>query len=70
VSEEAARKRVDRALEKLRSSLFKRGIQTSAGVAAVLSAHAVEIAPPGLAATLTSASLGGAAVALTGTRNF
>jgi RNA polymerase sigma factor (sigma-70 family) len=61
LSEDAARKRVDRALGKLRTFLSKRGITTAATLATVLSANAVQIAPAGLAATLTSASLAGAA---------
>jgi hypothetical protein len=61
-NEEAARKRVARALEKLRGLFARRGISTTATVlSTVLSAHAVQVAPAGLAATLTSASLTGAA---------
>jgi RNA polymerase sigma factor (sigma-70 family) len=63
LSEDAARKRVDRALEKLRSYLARRGITTSATLATLLSANAVQLAPTGLAATLTSASLVSAAAA-------
>jgi RNA polymerase sigma factor (sigma-70 family) len=61
LSEEAVRKRVDRALEKLRLLLAKRGVTTSGALGIMLSSHAVQIAPAGLAATLTSASLAGAA---------
>ena len=57
LSEDAARKKVDRALEKLRTFLFKRGVTTAAALASVLSTNAVQIAPMGLAATITSASL-------------
>jgi RNA polymerase sigma factor (sigma-70 family) len=66
LSEEAARKRVDRALEKLRLLLAKRGVTTSGTLGIMLSAHAVQIAPAGLAATLASTSLA-AAAAGTGT---
>jgi RNA polymerase sigma factor (sigma-70 family) len=59
LSEDAARKRVDRALERLRTMLLKRGASTTAALATVLSTNAVQIAPVGLAATLTSASLVG-----------
>ncbi len=59
LSEDAARKRVDRAVQKLRCFLSKRGITTTAALATVLSAHAVQVAPAGLAATLASASLAG-----------
>jgi hypothetical protein len=56
VSEEAARKRVARAVERLREFFSKRGVEiTSAGVAALLSAKAVEAAPTGLAAAITAA---------------
>jgi RNA polymerase sigma factor (sigma-70 family) len=57
LSEDAARKKVDRALEKLRTFLSKRGVTTAAVLASVLSTNAVQIAPMGLAATITSASL-------------
>ena len=61
-SEEAARKRVDRALEKLRARLVRRGVPASAtALAAAISAHALPPAPAGLAATLGNASLAGAA---------
>ena len=60
LSEDAARKRVDRALEKLRTRLAKRGLTTSIALGAVLSANAVQVAPVGLAATLASASVAGA----------
>ncbi|HVV01247.1 MAG TPA: sigma-70 family RNA polymerase sigma factor, partial [Verrucomicrobiae bacterium] len=49
VSEDAARKRVNRALEKLRALLFKTGV-TSASLAAALSANAIQVAPPSLIA--------------------
>jgi RNA polymerase sigma factor (sigma-70 family) len=61
LSEDATRKRVDRALEKLRAFLLKRGIATSGALATMLSANAVQVAPAGLAASLTTASLNGAA---------
>lgn len=61
-NEDAARKRVSRALEKLREFFGKRGVTTTAAVlTTVISANAVQIAPAGLAAALTSASLAGAA---------
>jgi RNA polymerase sigma factor (sigma-70 family) len=58
LSEDAARKRVDRALEKLRAFLSKSGV-TATALAAALSANAVQVAPVGLATTLASASLAG-----------
>ena len=57
LSENAARMRVERALEKLRGLLVSRGVTTAAALASVISANAVQIAPAGLAATLTGASL-------------
>ena len=66
-SEDAARMRVDRALEKLRKFLTRQGVMLSAtGLAAVLTAEAVTAAPLGLAAGVTGAALAGAA-ATTGT---
>jgi RNA polymerase sigma factor (sigma-70 family) len=59
LNENAARMRVERALEKLRAAFLRRGIAATATLASVISAHAVQIAPAGLAATLTSASLAG-----------
>ncbi|MGH7952752.1 MAG: RNA polymerase sigma factor [Limisphaerales bacterium] len=64
-SEDAARKRVNRALEKLRVILTKRGVTTTAAaLSTAISANAIQVAPAGLAATLANASL---AVAGTGT---
>ena len=64
LNENAARMRVERALEKLRSFLTKRGITTATALASVISANAIQIAPANLAATLTTASI---ATAGTGT---
>jgi RNA polymerase sigma factor (sigma-70 family) len=56
-SAEAARKRVDRALDRLHDHLVRRGITTTAGALVVaLSAHALEPLPAALAATLVSSS--------------
>jgi RNA polymerase sigma factor (sigma-70 family) len=62
LNEDTARKRVERALEKLRGVLLKRGIRTTASLTAVISANAVQTAPPGLAATLSTGALGGTAL--------
>jgi len=60
VSEEAARKRVDRALEKLRHGLGRKGfISTSAALALVLSQQTATAAPLGLAAKITTAAATG-----------
>ena len=67
ISDDAAQKRVGRALEKLRARLARQGITTTASLlSAVLSANAIQTAPAGLAAKLAGASLAGAA-AKTGT---
>jgi RNA polymerase sigma factor (sigma-70 family) len=61
-NEEAARKRVGRALEKLHSSLNRRGIVLSAtALATTLTAQAVTAAPAGFALTVSSAARAGAA---------
>ena len=68
-TEDAARKRVSRAIDQLRECFAKRGITVAAGgLAAVISANAVQAAPAGLAATISSAAvLAGTAVATTAT---
>jgi RNA polymerase sigma factor (sigma-70 family) len=57
LNENAARMRVERALEKLRGIFTERGITTAMALASVISANAVQIAPANLAATLTAASI-------------
>jgi RNA polymerase sigma factor (sigma-70 family) len=54
LDENAARMRVERALEKLRVVLAGRGIATAAALASMISANAVQMAPAGLATTLTT----------------
>jgi RNA polymerase sigma factor (sigma-70 family) len=62
LGENAARMRVERALEKLRAKLVHRGITTTAtALSVVISVNAVQVAPAVLAATLGGASLAGAA---------
>jgi RNA polymerase sigma factor (sigma-70 family) len=60
LNENAARMRVERALEKLRGVLAKRGIAAGAALASIISANAVQIAPSALAVTLTNTSLAAA----------
>lgn len=61
-SEEAARKRVTRALDQLRTAFVRRGLTlTSATLAADLSAHAIELAPFSLNAAISSAAIASAA---------
>jgi RNA polymerase sigma factor (sigma-70 family) len=61
--EDAARMRINRALEKLRKFFVRRGLTFSAAViAAAVSTSAVQAAPVGLAATVTAAAVQGTAV--------
>ena len=61
VSEDAARMRTDRALEKLRVALARRGITSTASALAVLvSSQPIVAAPAGLAATLAAQSIAAA----------
>ena len=57
LSENAARMRVERALEKLRTALSRRGVTSTVALSAALSANAVTVAPAGLAATITTTSV-------------
>jgi RNA polymerase sigma factor (sigma-70 family) len=62
--EDTARKRVGRALEKLRKFFAKRGIvSTIAVISGAISANSVQAAPPGLAASITAAAAKGSAAA-------
>jgi RNA polymerase sigma factor (sigma-70 family) len=64
LSDNAARMRVERALEKLRACLERHGVtSTAAAVATVLSQQAGVAMPAGLAANVTTAALAGAAMA-------
>ena len=64
VREDAARMRVDRALDKLREQLARRGVtSTASGLAAALAVGAVLPAPATLAASIASATLAGGATA-------
>jgi RNA polymerase sigma factor (sigma-70 family) len=73
LSEEAARKRVDRALDTLRSALGRHGIaSTSAALATLLVSGTISAAPASLAASVTGAALasGAAAAAAVGVFTF
>jgi RNA polymerase sigma factor (sigma-70 family) len=62
-SEDAAKKRVTRAVEKLRGWFTKRGVTLTATVlTAAISANSVQAAPMGLAATVTATAAKGAVV--------
>jgi RNA polymerase sigma factor (sigma-70 family) len=64
LQENAARMRVDRALEKLRGLLARRGItSTVSGLVAALAVGVITPAPAGLAATIVSTALVGGTVA-------
>ena len=57
-SDDAAQKRVSRAVERLREFFAKRGVKAgAAGLAVVISANAVQAAPAGLAFSITAAAL-------------
>ena len=61
LSEDAARMRVERALEKLRAALERRGVKsTSAALATVFANQVVASAPAGLAASISGAALSSA----------
>ncbi len=61
VTEDAARVRVNRALEKLRANLARRGlVSTSAALALALAQPALAATPAGLAASVTTVSLSAA----------
>jgi hypothetical protein len=67
LTEDAARMRVDRALEKLRTILARRGItSTSTALVVALSQHAAEVKPAGLAASVAASALAGSMTAAAG----
>lgn len=68
MSEDAAQKRISRALEKLRAHFVRSGVSvSSAVVATALTASSAPAAPAGLAAGLTATSLAGTSAATTST---
>jgi RNA polymerase sigma factor (sigma-70 family) len=69
VSDDAAQKRVSRAVESLREFFVKRGVTVGAGgLVALITANAVQAAPAGLAVTIsTAALLAGTTLATTAT---
>lgn len=61
ISDNAARMRVDRALERLREILRRRGVvSTSTSLATLIGTHAVAAAPTGLAARVIASAVAGA----------
>jgi RNA polymerase sigma factor (sigma-70 family) len=69
ISDEAAQKRVNRAVDRLREFIAKRGVTVGAsGLAVVITANAVQAAPAGLAVTISAVSvLAGTTLATTAT---
>src|SRR5437867_5690895 len=69
-SDDAAQKRVSRAVERLREFFAKRGVTVGAsGLVVAITANAVQAAPVGLAVTIsTAAALAGATIATTATK--
>ena len=66
-SENAAQKRLSRALEKLELLLKRRGItSTAAALSGVLSANAVQTAPAGLASCIATGALAGTGISTCG----
>jgi RNA polymerase sigma factor (sigma-70 family) len=66
IREDAARMRVNRGLERLRTFFAKRGVTLSAGaMAGAISLNCVQAAPTGLATTITAAALSGTAAITT-----
>jgi RNA polymerase sigma factor (sigma-70 family) len=62
LSENAARMRVDRALDKLRGKLARHGIiTTAAALGLVMAANAVQAVPAGLVTTISAAAIAGSA---------
>jgi RNA polymerase sigma factor (sigma-70 family) len=67
-TDDAAQKRVSRAVERLREFFSKRGVAVGAsGLAAVISANAIQAAPAGLVLTISTASTIGATSAVAAT---
>jgi RNA polymerase sigma factor (sigma-70 family) len=66
IGEDAARMRVNRALEKLRQFFAKRGVTLSAtAIAGAVAANSVQAAPIGLAAAIITAAFSGTAITTT-----
>ena len=66
VSDDAAQKRVSRAVERLREFLAKRGVTVGAsGLVVIISTNAVLMAPAGLSAAITAIAIAGTTIATT-----
>lgn len=67
ISEDAAQKRVGRALESMRTHFARQGVKVASGaLGAALAAHAVQAAPAGIGSALASAALSAGAAGSTG----
>ncbi len=67
-SDDAAQKRVSRAVERLREFLAKRGVTVGAsGLVVIISTNAVLVAPAGLSAALAATALAGTTIAAAAT---
>jgi RNA polymerase sigma factor (sigma-70 family) len=67
-TDDTARKRVERAIERLREFFVKRGVTVgSSGLVVVIAANAVQAAPAGLSATISAAAFAGTILATTAT---
>ncbi len=64
ISEEAARKRVERALERLREMLMGRGVSAGTGLGVVLAGRCVQTAPAGVHAVVASGAAGAGAMSV------
>ena len=65
IRDEAAQKRANRAVERLRERLAQRGVTAGAGgLVIAVSAQAVQAAPAGLAASISAAALAGTAASV------
>src|SRR5205085_11677632 len=66
VSDEAAQKRVSRAVERLRGFIVKRGVSVGAsGLIGTISTNAVLITPTELSAAITTAAIAGVSISTT-----
>jgi RNA polymerase sigma factor (sigma-70 family) len=63
-SEDAARMRVNRAVDKLRDLLAQQGIRTTTALSAAIATNSVQAAPAGLLGTITSGALAGTTTGL------
>ncbi len=64
ISDEAAQKRVSRAVERIRELFARRGVTVGAAGLGVISANAVQAAPAGFAATISNAVIAGTGISV------